>query len=57
MSVNQELAALVQRLEAVAVRLEKSQPGSAEGKLYNLINTMGHIKYKQSEKVFKLFIH
>jgi len=30
MSVNQELAALVQRLEAVAVRLEKSQPGSVE---------------------------
>ena len=38
MSVNQELAALVQRLEAVATRLEK-QPGSSnqiiEGKFLN----------------------
>lgn len=30
MSANQELSALVQRLEAVAIRLEKSQPGSVE---------------------------
>ena len=37
MSANQELSALVQRLEAVAIRLEKSQPGSVEGKLYKFL--------------------
>ena len=36
MSANQELASLVQRLEAVATRLEKTQPGgsNAEGRPY-----------------------
>ena len=45
MSVNQELAALVQRLESVATRLEKTQSGNSnqviEGKCLNIRGSAG----------------
>ena len=49
MSVNKELAALVQRLEAVATRLEKTPSGDSnqiiEGKFLNTLGRVGPYQF------------